>query len=74
MQPALVDGGDLGVAQHVDAALLQLLAQMVAQLLVEAAKDLRGAVDERGVDAEAVEDGSELHRDIAAAGDQDGFG
>ena len=40
VRPALVDGGDLGVAHDVDAALEQLLGEMVAQLLVEAAQDL----------------------------------
>ena len=37
---------------HVDTALEQLRGQAVAQLLVEAAQDLRAAVEKRGVDAE----------------------
>ena len=56
---------------HVDAALEHLLGQAVAQLLVEAAQDLGAAVEERGLDAEAVEDAGELHGDVAAADDQD---
>ena len=46
---------------------------MIAQLLVEAAQDLGAAIEERGVDAEAVEDAGKLDRDVAAADDQDGF-
>ena len=73
LRPALVDGRDLGVAHDVDAALEEFLGEAVAQLLVEAAQDLGAAVEERRVDAEAVEDAGELHGDVAAADDQDGF-
>ncbi len=47
------------------------LGEAVAQILVEAAQDLVAAVDERRLDAEPGEDAGELHRDVAAADDDD---
>ena len=73
LPPTLVDGGDVGIAHHVDAALEQLLGQVVAQLFVEAAQDLGAAVEQRGVDAEPAEDAGKLHGDVAAADDDDGL-
>ena len=44
-----------------------------AQIHVEARQHLAAAIDDRGIDAEPGEDAGELHRDIAAAADQDLF-
>ena len=71
VRPVLLDGGDVGVDAHVDLALEHLGHQAVAHVLVEAAQDLLAAVDQRRLDAEAVEDAGELDGDVAAADDQD---
>ncbi len=54
-----------------DAALGIGLAQRVAHVLVEAAKQLVAPVQERDLAAERVEDPGEFHRDIAGADHQD---
>ena len=55
----------------VDATLGIGLAESVANVLVEAAQKLVAAMQERDLAAEPVEHARELHRDIAAADDQD---
>ena len=55
----------------VDAFLLHFVGQHAAELAVEAAQDARAAIDQRwSLRAEAVEDGGELERDVAAADHQ----
>jgi hypothetical protein len=67
----LVDVGEHRVGDDPDALLGHLLGQRGADVVVEAAQDHAAAVDQRGLDAEAVEDAGELDRDVAAAGDDD---
>ncbi len=73
VEPAvhLLDPLDDVLGDDLDAALLQLGAQMRAHVVVEAAQDVVAAIDQRHLGAEAVEDAGELDRDIAAALDQD---
>src|SRR5262249_49275542 len=66
----LLDRLDDHLGDDLDAALFELRAQMAANLVVEAAQDVLAAIDQGYVRAEAVEDGGELERDIAAALDQ----
>ena len=61
----------IGPGADLDALLLHLGGEMVAEIVVEAAQDLLAAVDEDRLDAEAGEDAGELHRDVAAADDHD---
>jgi hypothetical protein len=42
-----------------------------AQIIIEAAEPIFGAVDERHLGPVARKDGSELHRDVTAAHDED---
>lgn len=44
-----------------------------SQILIEARQYLLAAIDKRGVDAKAMENIGEFHRDIAAALDDNGF-
>src|SRR5690606_29133552 len=60
-------------AYDADALLFHLLVQRGAQIRVEAAEDLLTTIDERRLDAEAVEDVGELDGDVAAAGNRDGL-
>ncbi len=46
-------------------------AQALADLAIEAAQEAPAAIGERGIDVQAVEDGRELHGDIAAADHHD---
>ena len=48
---------------------LHLAGQVRAHVIVEATQDVGAAHDERGLDAQPVEDAGELHGDIAAADD-----
>ncbi len=64
----------LGAQQDLDAALLHLLGQVGAHVVVEAAQDVGAAMDQGRLDAQAVEDAGELHGDIAAADDHDPLG
>src|SRR5690606_10452935 len=66
----LLDTAELGIEAEVDALGDRDLQQPVAQLLVIAAQQLVGPVDDRHAGAELVEDTSEFVGDIAAAGDQ----
>jgi hypothetical protein len=50
---------------------IHLVMQHGTQVVVEAAQDLLPAIDERGLDAQPVEDRGELAGDVAAAGDHD---
>ena len=59
------------VAEDADALLLHGLVQHAPQIHVEALQDLLAAIDQRRLDAEAVEDVGELDRDVAAAGNHD---
>ena len=61
-------------AGHGDAARAHLVAQVLAHIVVEAAQDILAAIDQRHFAAEAGEDAGELHRDIAAALDDDALG
>src|SRR5258707_13022265 len=63
----LIDASDGLAGDDPDAAFLHLAAQMGAQVLIEAAQDVLAAIDQRDLGAEAIEDGGELDRDIAAA-------
>jgi hypothetical protein len=68
---ALLDLSKVDVELEVDALGHRDLQQPVAHLLVIAAQDHVGAVDQRHMAAELVEDAGELVGDIAAAGDHD---
>src|SRR3546814_5652416 len=57
----LLDAVDGGLDDDLDALLHHLAGQRVAHVVVEAAQDLRAAVDQRHLAAEAVEDRSEEH-------------
>ena len=59
------------LAAEVDlqALVRHLLGDALAEIGVEAAQQALAAVGKRGLDAEPVEDGSELERDVAAADD-----
>src|SRR3546814_9706680 len=63
----LVDTIDGGLDDDLDALFHHLAGQRVAHVVVEAAQDLRAAVDQRDLAAEAVEDTGEFDRDVAAA-------
>ncbi|MNT78541.1 hypothetical protein D3C72_2177850 [compost metagenome] len=45
--------------------------QALAHVVIEPRQDLLAAIDERRLDAEAMEDIGEFHRDITAAGNHD---
>ena len=47
---------------------------MRADVLVEAAQDVLAAIDQNGLDAEALEDAGEFDGDVTAAGDDDAGG
>ncbi len=64
----------LAAQDDLDPALLDLAGQVGAHIVVEAAQDIGAPVDQGRLDAQAGEDPRELHRDIAAACDQDAFG
>ena len=61
-------------AGHGDAAAAHLVAQVLAHVVVETAQDVLAAIDQRHLAAEPGEDAGELHRDIAAALDDDALG
>src|SRR5690606_7950483 len=67
----LLDGGDGLTAAHRHAAPLHAGTDRLADIAIEAPQDLLTPVKEGGVDAEPVEDASELDGDIAAADDQE---
>ena len=68
---ALLDLLEDGVAEDADAFALHVLVQHAPEVHVEALQDFHAAVDQRRLDAEAVEDVGEFDRDIAAAGNDD---
>ena len=70
----LLDRGVLTAQDDLDAALLDLARQMGAHVVVEAAQDVRAAIDQGRLDAQTGEDARELDRDITAACDQDALG
>ncbi len=67
----LVDLVDGAAGEDGDALLLHLGADMLADVLVEAAQDVVAAIDHGHVGAEAGEDAGKFQRDIAAALDHD---
>src|SRR5690606_7443570 len=67
----LFDAAELGVEAKLDALHERYLQQPVAKLLVVAAQDLVGPVDDGDLRAELVEDAGEFVGDVPAAGDQD---
>ena len=67
----LLDAREDVPGDDADALLGVGLGQTVAQILVEPAQDLVAAIDDRRLDAEVRENAGELHRDVAAAGDDD---
>ena len=69
-----LDGRDGLAGDDLDAAILHLVMQMPAHVVVEAAQDVFAAVDQRHLRAEPVEDAGELDGDIAAALDQNALG
>ena len=71
--PAFLDPVEDRVAQDADTLLLHGLVQRPPQVHVEASEDLAAAVYQRRLDAQAMEDVGEFHRNIAAAGDNDRF-
>ena len=64
-----LDLRDIGLGADLDALLLHLGGEMVADIVIEAAQDLLAAIDQNRLDAEAREDAGELDGDIAAADD-----
>ena len=61
------------MAEDADALGDHRLVQPAPQILVEARQDLGAAIDQRRLDAEAMEDIGEFDGNIAAAGDHDRF-
>mmetsp|Transcript_2928 Transcript_2928/g.8050 ORF Transcript_2928/g.8050 Transcript_2928/m.8050 type:complete len:497 (-) Transcript_2928:433-1923(-) len=70
----LLDGRDGGAEAKVDALRAVLRRQVLAHVPVEAAQPHVAAVQHRHVGAVALEDARELHRDVAAAYDDDALG
>ena len=70
---ALFDGVDRLAGDNLDAALLQLGAQMLAHIIVEAAQDILAAVKQCHFRAEPGKNAGELHSNVAAALDHDTF-
>ena len=66
-----VDPRHVGAGADLDALLLHLGGEVVADVVIEAAQDLLAAVDEHGLHPEAGEDAGEFDRDVAAADDDD---
>ena len=66
----LLDRGDRLPGDDLDAAPLHFVAQMRAHVVVEAAQNIIAAIDQRHIAAEAGKDSGKLHRDIAAALDE----
>src|SRR4029079_2118976 len=64
-----LESANLRAEADVDALLDHLGGHVVADVAIEAAQDLLAAVQLRHAGAQAVEDGSELARDVAAADD-----
>ncbi|CPJ49308.1 Uncharacterised protein [Bordetella pertussis] len=64
---ALVDAFDVGIEAQVQAFLDQFVAQVLAHAAVEAAQEQFAPVDLHGLRAQAIENGGEFHRDVAAA-------
>src|SRR3546814_3798429 len=60
----LLDAVDGGLDDDLDALLHHLAGQRVAHVVVEAAQDLRAAVDQRHLAAEAVEAAGDLDGDV----------
>ena len=54
--------------------LLDLVGEVGAHVVVEAAQEVGAAIDQGRLDAQAVEDAGELHGDVAAADDHDPLG
>ena len=65
--PAPRQRSDIGIEPHGHAFPRHFDRQPLAQFVVEAAQQLRTAIDQRRLHAQAVEDRGELDRDIAAA-------
>ncbi len=65
-----VDTRDVGVELQVDALLDHLVLQVIAQRAIEAAHEQLAAIQQLGLGAAAMEDGGELHGDVATADDQ----
>ena len=61
------------VTENADALLLHRRMQAAAHVLIKPRQDLLAAVDQRRINAEAVKNIGEFHRDVTAAGDQNGF-
>src|SRR5436309_2001973 len=64
---ALFDAPQIAVTEHAQAVAAHLGHQAIAHVLVEAAKHLAAAIDERSVAAKPVKNVREFHRDITAA-------
>ncbi|MNY29801.1 hypothetical protein D3C86_1638650 [compost metagenome] len=69
-----VDAFDIAVELQIQAALAQLVAQVLAHRAVEAPQEQLAAIEQRGLGAEAVENRGELHGDIATANHQHPLG
>src|SRR5579862_5382044 len=68
---AFFDRNDVLAGHDLDAALLHLDREVVANVLIEPAQDLIAANDLRHLGTDAREDAGEFDRDIAAADDHD---
>src|SRR4029077_15076885 len=59
---------------EIDSPALHFGGQAMTQIVVEAAQDLRPAIELGHLAAQAIEDAGEFHRDVAAAENSDALG